>query len=275
MTALPASPARPVVELDVKIAEALAAVALLPAGTQGAFRERIYDLLSHHRLSVLRHHGLPGGRPAQQMLATRLYRYTRAETKGGRIVELVGEGFAAAESGEIFARGNLALLEHGGTVSSGQPMAIPTGQGRGQFGGGLRTHGNFASLLRSRGLDVSPSGALFTSTARGGLRTVLWGVLRRSRRQRPVLGYYRQFEDVQRRHVSKFERDLELAMTASGRIALEERAKEKAHRRAVYVATLRKYLEAHPGRLAEANRVAGLAAKAARAQGITRPGMKA
>lgn len=264
----PPSPnAAKLVELDARIGEAVAAMGLLPAGVHGAFRERIYDLLSHHRDSVLKHHGLPGGRRAQKWLATRLFRFTRAVGGESRIAELMGEGFGAAVSGETFGPGALRQVEFGGTMS-GEMMAIPAGRGR-------ANPKEFRRLLALRGarggLDVAPSGALVREAEgrRHGLRSELWGVLRRTRRQPRQLGYYARFADVQSRHAERFEADLDRAMTAAGREALAERARDRGLQRGVYVGTLRKYLEQNPGKHAEARRVAAAAARAARAAGIT------
>lgn len=251
--------AAPMVELDARIGEVLAAAANLPPAVLGAFRERVYDLLSHHRSSVLKHHRLPGGRRAQKWLATRLYRFTRAPERPGHAADVYGEGFAAAVSGETFGPDALRRVEFGGTVTSRALMAIPTGLGAAR-------RKQFARLLESGALSVTPTGALVRERAgrardARGARSELWGVLRRSRRQAPALGYEAQFRSVQARHLPKFEADLGRAVTAAGRAALAERARDRGLRRGAYLAALRAYLDQNPRKYAEARRWAAAAAR--------------
>lgn len=261
------------VEIDVRLGQVLATVALMPAAVQSAFRERLYDLLSHHRLSVLKHHQLPSKRRAQQMLASRTYRYTRADAAGalGGGLGVVGEGFLAAESGQTYGRDAFKRLEEGGEVSAREAMIIPVGAGRRLA---LRDRAAWERLLHGDvDLIRAPSGRMLLvrqSIRKGSIKETIYGVLSRRRRQPAQLGYYRQFDSVQGRHVAKLEADLDRAQTAAGQAAIVERAAEGRRLGEAYLAGLRRYLDANPGRLREA-RAAGVAArKLAKAANTTR-----
>lgn len=276
------APANAAFTLDAKIGRVLAEVALLPSAVQGAFRTRVYDLLSHHRLSVMKHNALPGGRRAQQMLATRLWRYTRVSTDPRAVAGVVGEGFAAADTGEDYGGSFLKQLEGGASIRAGAPMIVPVGAGREMLarGSAANAHRAWRELLRNGDTDLirGPSGRLLlvgSKDTRGGVKQIIYGVMTRRRRQRPVLGFYRQFDDVQARHVAKFERDLDRAATAAGQEALVERAGENKTISAAYVEALKRYLDANPGRHAGARRAAQAAARLARQANLTRPGERA
>lgn len=266
---------RAALRIDARIGQALAQVALLPAAVQAAFRERLYDLLSHHRLHVLKHHRLPSGRAAQRMLATRLWRYTRASARDAGVA---GEAFVAAASGDTYGADAFRRLEFGGDVAAGAPMAVPIGAGRVLA---RRDRAAWRRLLGSGVLEAIRTRAgrtlLIRETAgrardAGGAKSLLYAVLTRRRRQPAQLGYFAGFEAVQARHVAKMEQDLERAASAAGQAALVEASRERAALDAAYLQGLRRYLAAHPNRLREA-RAAGLAARrAARAANTVRGG---
>lgn len=254
------------------LGEVLATVSLLPSAVQASFRERLYDALSHHRLSVLKHHQLPGGRRAQRMIASRTYRYT----KPGEGAAVMGEGFAAAETGSTFGPAALLQLERGGDIAAGEGMIVPVGAGRRLA---QRDRAAWERLLRGDvDLVRAPSGRMLLvrhtlgkhSDGTGGVKETIYGVMTRRRRQPAQLGFYRQWESVEARHVAKMDADLGRAVTAAGQAALVERAAESRVLGAAYVDGLRRYLAVNPGKLREARAAGALARKAARAANTTR-----
>lgn len=227
-------------------AEVEAQLGYLPTVLGATVRERVYDMLSHHRLTVGKSVGrtFPGRRRAQQWILSRTYRFTsplrELKSSGeGILPAVLGESFYAASTGFLAdVDDEFEHLERGGTVSSSDVMAIPTGAGRRAISGGLRTTKQFADKLRRPGgLDVSPTGALFdTEAARkgAGLRSSLYGVLRRRRHQDPILHWYSTFDSVSARHLRRMETDAAFALDFAGRASLAERSEMLKQERAVF-----------------------------------------
>jgi hypothetical protein len=238
----------------------------------------LYDLLSHHRLKVISKAGrtFPGKREAQKMVATRLFRYTRMQTGEHTVAGVVGEAFAAADTGMTFGGSVLRQLEAGGPISSGGFMLIPVGRGAELARSGIKgRRRQFADLIAGRRLELivrpgKPALLVQHVAGRGtkerGRRDVIMAVLARRRTQRPLLEFYRSFDEVQSSDAPKFEKAMDLAATAAGQSTLLERIDRQRSGAAASIAAYRAYIAANPGNNAEARRVAMAASKAARGQ---------
>ena len=271
MSTLPASAAaqHSVVVLESKIAAAVAQVGMTVPALAAVIKVRLYDLMSHHRQSILAHNAFPDKRSAQKMLATRLWRYATATGGEAKPLQFEASGFAAAETGETFGPSFFRTVEEGGTINSSKPMAIPTGAAGKMMNGGFVAGPAFARLLAARGFDVAPSGALFTmagASKDAGARFVLWGMLRRRRQQRPILKFFEQFNSIFGRHMAEIDRDLDAVEKAVGNeaelAAIQEAASMSWNSGRARAEAVRQYLDANPGKYAAAARVGRQAAAA-------------
>lgn len=206
-----------------------------------------WELLSHHRSAVLKHHRFPGGRASQRMLGSRIFRYGAKVRAPVRIDDAVGEVFAAAESGETFGETAFVDWEKGRRIGASGYMAVPVGEGVKDTPKGRRATAKFRRLLTAREfriawvreglglLYVTLSGAqrrrrdVKRQREDGGtnLRTarrLVMGMLIRKRVQRPILDFYKRFDAVAPGHMKDYESAVALALTEAGRIKLERRA---------------------------------------------------
>jgi hypothetical protein len=243
--------------IDARAAEVVAMLGYIPMELLGRFHERTFDLMNHHRRSVLKHHRFPAGRRAQKMLGARLYRYGARTRDPVKIEQLVGESFAVEPSGAFGDA--MRVWERGGTVRTSEAMAIPFFAGlSGKGGRGARVSAKFRKLLEAGLFDVAKGrGILFEPTVsrrrlkgvegQTGYRSVIYGAARRRRVQPPVLGFYERFQSILPVHMAKFDRDLSLALTSAGREAIRARyADDRIFRGSFeqqYKQELRKYLE--------------------------------
>lgn len=259
-----------IVDIQADITEAFLTLGYMPVAMQTAIRLRFYDLLSHHRLTVLKNHKLPSGRTGQQWLASRMYRYTK--TTGGKLfpINVVGEGFAVDIEDW---QGQVNLLERGGTRTSQRPMLIPIGAGDAR-GPGLRPSKKLqdAKANKSGAFITTPRGQTFLVQSIGGTRagigakTEILGVLSKRQTYRPMLGFQRAFDIVVPRHVEKFSADMDLAITESGREALMVRSGIASITNRARIDAMRKYLEQSPGDFRGATRVANRVVKSIRTE---------
>jgi|GEM_PF-4099127 len=277
------------IKLDVAVnpGDVLRQIVNMPPAVLGVFGEFMFDLMSHHRSSVLKHHGLPAKQSATAMIATRLHRYGRKRKDPQSLSDIVGESFAAAEAGETYGDQFFAQLERGASVSSRVPMAVNfkaiglEGMAR------TRATAKFREELARNAFFVTPGGYLVRDNALSSVgpapiggsrrrgRTELVGRLVKRRAQRPVLGFHKQWDSVWARHAGKWTRALDLAQTAAGQakiVAEMQRAvsgKSAAFR--AYHDTYKSLASSGMSR-AERRKVAGQASKAARALALTPKG---
>jgi len=232
VTAAAANQHTPKIEWSFRIGKAMDQLAALAPSLKSVFSWILYDIVSHHRLSVMKHNKMPGRREAQKMLATRLFRYVSiGHQSGGRMDDMdehddiYAESFVAAETGEMYTKNKkfFQILEQGGSVVASGFMAIPI------------------QALAVRGLSARASGlnrlrqgladrrfAIVNSSRSSGLlvdddptnKSVLMGVLRTRLQIKPMLNFNAQWEKVLARNVPRLERGLHRAMTAAGRASL-------------------------------------------------------
>lgn len=207
--------------VSISVNEVLATLGYVPAALIGALSFRNFDLTSHHRKSVLKYQKFPAGRRAQRMIAAGLHRYGRKRTAPEAISDVVGETFAAANSG-VLAEDYFKHVEFGGVVRSKEYMAIPLAGGRRGSGPGDKATSLFRKLVAEKGFDIRPGGWL-TYTTKDGKKSILMGVLRRQRHQPAVLGFYDQFDKIMPKHLARYERDIGMALTEAGRASLGRR----------------------------------------------------
>jgi hypothetical protein len=267
-------PTSPPVKAEVKIGEVLGMVATMPAAVQGAMSIGLLDVLSHHRLSVIKAAGLwPGKRRAQAMIASRLHRYTRQDENDAGVS---GQAFAAAQKGETFGGSAFKRFEEGAAVSSSDPFVVPIGAGRAMVESGIKgRRQQFRDLIGSDRVHLirSASGkVLVVRTLKGrgrrqkGLRSELLGVLSRRRFEPPRLKYRQTFDEVVAKDLPKLEKVVELGTTVAGRQRLRRADALRAVGQAAYTREFRNYLTSNPRKFVEARRAALEAKRLARGQ---------
>ena len=253
----------------------MATVGFIPSGLIGALAERNYDLVDHHRRTVLKTHEMPAGRRATRWLATRMHRYGALTQSPTSLDELQGESFAASQPDKgIIDPDRIESLEEGGDVRTREQMAIPIGAGR-QSVGGRESNATaaFVRALERREFDI-----IDTPRARGllilelnarrgknplGQRTAIMGILRRHRHQRKMIGFYQAWDDIVPRHLPRYEKALEMALTAAGQAALEHRNEVKNAGRVAWKREFERYINANPGNFRGAKQAATSAARLA------------
>jgi hypothetical protein len=221
------------VDLSVGLAfgEAVA-LGVMPGLLVQVFKHRAFDLSSHHRRSVLRHHRMPGKRRAQKLLAHFLHRYhvpgkgvsgvnflREARRRAGGLYGL-HESFVAG-GGDEYGQGYWLRLEHGGVNRTARPMAILF-RARNRTAADLKAH---RDRLLARAYTITPTGLLVLDkskiTRRGRYaarsRTEIYGVLRKQATTAPMLGFQERFDSVYPRHLHLLDRDLDIAVAAAQR----------------------------------------------------------
>lgn len=273
-------------EVNLRLQRCLSSFALLPAAMRGALRFYLYDILSHHRLSVLKHHKMPAKRGAQQMLATRTWRYTKLDEKNGggvgSIAGMTAEGFVAAKTSssqggdyaddpDYFRR-----LEFGGTHRPGGLMAVPFMAEGLSYRGRQRVLSAFRARLKGRELTIinTPrTKGLLVEYRRGDREAKMWGVLVRSARVPAQLGYYSRWADILSRDVPRLEKAIDRAKDAAEVAGvLDSDAIIKAENTAYYK-TFNEYLDAHPKKRREARKAADIARREARKDALAGVGL--
>ena len=264
--------------------EVMATVGFIPSGLIGALAERNYDLVDHHRRTVLKTHDMPAGLRATRWLATRLHRYGATTPSPTTLDELQGESFAAGQPEKgILDPKRIASLEDGGDVHTREQMAIPFGAGVQHIAGREGTPtAAFTRALERREFDI-----IDTPRARGllilelnarrgkhaiGQRTAIMGVLRRSRHQRKMIGFYQSWGDILPRHLPRYDQAVDMSLTAAGQAALEHRTQTRHAGRVAWKQEFERFLGAHPGNFRGAKQAAISAARAARSLNLSRGG---
>lgn len=257
--------------VQVRLGSVVNQIALLPATQREWFRWIIYDMLSHHRLSVLEHNKMPGGRGAQQMLATRTWRIVKINQS--QLVEIFGEGWAAADrksdegADYVENRRFFHLLEFGGQVSANALMAVPILHGRDigrkEFRRALKGVGTELDIVPRKGKPPLLVEHMRGKSNRYRARDRIFAVLTRQTTYRPMLGYYARWEDIQNRRLPDLEKGLEQAMTTAGQAALENKDRQTNAQKSAEIAKFREMI-AQGFRSRDARRAATLAGKQAR-----------
>lgn len=186
------------------VALPLAIVDAMGPALAGAVDTWMYDLVSHHRMSVAKHTKLGsrisrGGHGGKYWFLSRSFRYANAVYDRGPmpISKMRAESFVASESGERFGEDRFRQVEYGGTFTSAEPMVVPIGKYR---AGEYRKQ--LMQWLKEQSLQITKSGFLIrgkwrrSKTRSTNVATEVVGMLRKTRRERPVLGFHSQWESV-------------------------------------------------------------------------------
>jgi hypothetical protein len=255
----------------------LGALGHTPPALIGAIGRRFRDFADHHKKSVLkRARGDFASRDrAVRMLASRLFGYSTSRG-AERLGQVRGESFLAARednAGHPLGREYFLSLEEGRSISTSDPMIIPTEAGlpySGVFKNTpvwARVNGGEGSLL-SRGFSFAPSAngrtllvdererTLARAAREGQSGGVVVGVLSRRRRQRQRLHFHDEADRVAPKHLARIEKDVELALTVAGRASLLRQNQAAEAGTAAWHRAYRQALDANPGKHAAARRAA-------------------
>jgi len=239
-----------------RIGEVVAMLGYLPPVIASVLAERNRDAADHHKRSLIKRaqRDFPGKRDAARFVASRLHGYGSKKRPCLDINDAQGESFAGAVSGESYGGKVFEQLEEGGTISAGAGlMFIPfnriSAKVRAKLGG--------KSLAADASLAISRTGLVFRRLKKRGsageaTRVKPFGVLRNSRRQRPLLKFFATWEGgVQPRMVSKLDRDLDRAITVAGQEALGSELaaldRQLDARSGAFRASFEGFLRAEPG----------------------------
>lgn len=252
--------------IEVDVAWPLAVVQGLNPALAGAVDNLLYDMVSHHRLSVGKHNKLPGKRSAQQWWFSRSFRHaTNVAKKGppaGGIGAISAGSFAAARSGQTFGDDRFQHLEFGERVTSPDWFVVPIGPWRARS-----KRKQLLEMLKGRTLQVTPSGYLIKGKGRGKRMTgtELVGVLTRRRQEKPVLRFYPEWERVSPKHLAGLDKIAAAAISGSEKEAQRVVLRSNVNRAASSAFT-RAYFGARAQRMgpAQARQVARAAAAEAR-----------
>lgn len=239
----------PFISINARIDEVVRTLGFLPPALVGAMRAGLYDMLDHHRRTVLKHVGsdFAAGARAQRMIASRMFSYARTSPNPVTMGDLVAEQFVASrdEQGAPIGFEELARFETGGFVSTREAMAIPVGAGL------PRKSGPFQNVPLWQQAAVKAKGGLaqFTFVTRNGKTFIIddrdstikrrrrageaevspvVGVLRRGRYQPKKLRFYASAHALRDRHAAKFDRLVAKAVTEAGLLELETRNRANA-----------------------------------------------
>lgn len=266
----------PLIEIDVGFGKVVGRIGYIPAAFAGAVAELNNDLVSHHRQSVMKNHGLAKGHRARRFVASRLHGYGRRKPNPTHIEDATGETFLAAGSGELAGEDSIRRLEFGGTVTTSKAMAIPIGRGR-PYKGAFK---NVAIWNRTKlGLGggefavvPNPNGgpSLIVDERERTVRRLrdeadrVVGLMVRRRQQRPLLGFRREFDRIWPRHSAKYDKAAEMAATAAGRAALADRTETLQTVRAAGSRAFSQFIESNPGDYKGARKASAEAKRIAR-----------
>lgn len=270
------APSTSMLDVQARTAEVVQMLGGMPDVVAFALQEALFDAVNHHRRSVLQHHKMPSKKRGREMLAATLHRYSKRGADRSKPMEMSAESFGAAETPQF-----LLNLERGGQIAASEWMAIP-------FMGGLRTlksgervtRANFKKFLTSGKLRAVRSGRgeillvhhVKARTVKGELRggrATIMGILKKSRKQRPLAGFAEQWNRIQPKHLAKFDKILDQAITEAGRMKLARSMEaSRAGTRAYYDEQARMLAQAGGQMTPEVRKAANAAAKAARAAAL-------
>lgn len=261
----------------------IAQVQLLGPALAGALSERMFQLTDHHRRSVLKHNQFPSGREGMKAIAAGLHRYgRRGKTPPTDLRDVVGESFASFGASSALGTRFFRDVEEGRTISTAKPMAVPisavalTGTRRRiamrEFWRALKAR---EYIITKKGYILRPAAGMYdpgnqhtvNMRVRRNARTTLVGVLTKRRRQRPILGFYDQFNRVWPKHKAKMDQDVMDALRVGGAAQLGKRSDLARLTRIEYKRAYNAYLARRPGDFKGAVTVAKSTAKAVRMRG--------
>lgn len=253
---------QPLLDVEARMGEAVAAIGYLPAIAPAVVSTRIYDAASYHRSSVLKDAKgrYPSGRRMQKFLAARLFVYGRTTGRSlpTKMSQVKGESFAAEGRDGLLRR-----LEEGGTTTTAKPMAIKLDPSL--------SRAKFEQMLESNELEVVPGRGLLINVTnrrrkvagnRAGLRTEVVGILRRRVQFDGRLGFMDRWQQNLPKVLAKFDADMKRLVTEAGRASLEYREQTSQRARAAGKAAFDAFLSSNPGNARGARKAAAAASQA-------------
>lgn len=270
------APSTSMLDVQARTAEVVQMLGGMPDVVAAALQEAMFDAVNHHRKSVIDHHKMPSKKGGSKMAAATLHRYSKRGTDRAKPMQMEAESFGAAQNHRF-----LTHLEEGGRVVASDWMAIPIMGGFRTLKSGERmTHANFHKFMKSNQLQAvrtSKGDILLVHHAKArkvkgemrGERSTIMGVLKKSRTQRPMLGFAEQWNRIQPKHLAKFDKILDQAITEAGRMKLARSMEaSRAGTRAYYDEQARMLAQTGGKMTAEVRKAATAAAKAAKAAAL-------
>jgi len=288
------------ISIEAKVANAIAAIGLMPSALVGAMQGWSADTVNHHKRKVLQHvaQNFDAKDRARRMIASRLFGY--GSKKGvDTLEEIEGQSFLAArpEVQQLTAEA-LDAFEKGASINASQVMAIPILAGL-PFSGVFRNVPIWRKKLAKGETGISLANALkdfdfvkgkdgktyivdarertlarFKKREAGGEDTsrfkhdgrIIVGILVRARQQRRRLGFMESWEAVWPKQEAKLDAVLDLALTEAGQAKLANQNESRRAANEEGREAFGQFLSANPGKFAAARAVAEKARKAVRAR---------
>lgn len=243
-------PQKRTLDLEAKVGEVVAQIGFLPPALIQILRVRNFDAMDHHRRTTATKSGLHNQDRARRFIFSRMFRYGAKVKNPLKIEDVQGESFLASRDkskGFPLDEKFFTALETGGPVNTNEPMAIPILAGLQKGPYGTFPTSRFTRLLREKGFDVVKTKGgktllIDVQQRRGqlGMRSVIMGVLARRRIQRPLLGFFKAWDAILPRHLAKYERVMDLALTEAGRQSLARQLDQELAKRGEYGRSLRR-----------------------------------
>lgn len=237
-------------DLETKVGEVVAQIGFLPAALIAILRVRNFDMMDHHRRTTATKSGLHNADRARRFIFSRMFRYGAKVKNPLKIEDVQGESFLASREkskGFPLDQRFFENLEFGGPVNSRQPMAIPILAGLQKGPYGTMPTARFTRGVKDRSFDLvkAKSGKTLlidVQQRRGnlGMRSVIVGVLARRRQQRPLLGFFKAWDAILPRHLAKYEKVMDLAMTEAGRQSIARQLDAELAKKGEYGRALRR-----------------------------------
>ena len=230
------------IAINVSMGEVLATLGYMPPALTGMTEGRFRDFVDHHKRKVIQFAGLNfrSGRSGQRMVASRLFGYSSKKKNPTELKDVEGQSFMASRDDvPALLPQSIQMFEDGKHVYSNDPMAIPfsTSASAGISGdvfewkGGKsrRWHIPLSELTFIKGKDgrtliIDDRESTVRRMRKNGIKDYpIVGILGRRRFQPAMLGFAKAVDAIRERHMARIGADAELALTAAGRIALQER----------------------------------------------------
>lgn len=243
-------------DVNIDVTRAFVSIMLVEPIVAGMFARLNWDTIDRQRRKVIKNAATwPSGRQAQKYVADMVKGYSAKSRKYKRKPVTLAEA-----SGEVFARGSwsegtenyMRILEVGGRVVASDWMAIPIHAMR--LGGMSRVTAirAFRKKLAAGVYDYTKSGYLIERLKD---RTILAGVLRKSREQPAMLSFQKCFSLIWPKQAVKYNKTLDLLSVSITRAekytkAIEARNRVRDHKQTGAMLQRVQRLDANIARLA-------------------------
>lgn len=215
--------------------EVVNTIGYIPAVLTAFIANVNFEALDRHRRAILKYNRFPAKRKAQQALAASLHRYGRKFPDPVELSDATGEGFFAGgylgDLGPDYGK----ALEYGADITADTPFIVPVGAGR-TVGGA--TNKTLARMLKEKKLSAilrKGKHPLLVRMVEGKrARWTIYGILTFKRRQRPMLDFFKNWNDTEARFGPEYDKAIAMALTESGRQAMRQRTSNDEERLTAY-----------------------------------------